>query len=126
MDGKPFRGAEKKLIDAALYWLKGGNSYEDAINDLKAFNAPQEVIDQLLKAQKEEDFEVWPENWPFVEMFLRLQTQWRTSFGGFVGLDYTAARWLFELYSVEDQPEMLEALQVMEHTILSAKAEEEE
>ncbi|OXE37445.1 MAG: hypothetical protein CGW95_01460 [Phenylobacterium zucineum] len=80
----------------------------------------------MIAAQKVEDFEVWPENWPFVEMFLRLQTQWRTSFSGLVGLDYSAVRWLFDLYSVEDRREMLEALQVMEHTILSAKSEEDE
>lgn len=125
MDGKPRRGTQKKLTDAALYWLKGGTSYEGAISDLKAFNAPQEVIDELLQAQKNEDFEVWPENWPFIDMFLRLQTQWRTSFGGLVGLDYNAVQWLFDLYSVEDRREMLEALQVMEHTILSAKTEED-
>jgi hypothetical protein len=126
MDGKPRRGTQKKLTDAALYWLKGGTSYKEAIADLKVFGAPQEVIDELLQAQKTEDFEVWPENWPFVEMFLRLQTQWRTSFGGLVGLDYSAAQWLFDLYSVEDRREMLEALQVLEHTILSAKTEEDE
>jgi hypothetical protein len=125
VDGKPLGGAQKKLTDAALYWLKGGTSNEEAISDLKAFGAPQEVIDEMYAAQKNDDFEVWSENWPFIEMFLRLQTQWRTSFGGLVGLDYSAARWLFELYSVEDRKEMLEALQVMEHTILSAKSEED-
>lgn len=117
--------SQKKLTDAALYWLKGGTSYEDAISDLKAFGAPQEVIDELIEAQKGEDFEVLPDNWSSVEMFLRMQTQWRTSFGGLVGLDYGAAQWLFDLYSVEDRREMLEALQVMEHTVLAAKSEEE-
>jgi hypothetical protein len=126
MDRQPHRGAQKKLTDAALHWLRGGVSYNDAISDLKAFGAPQDVIDELIEAQKNEDFEVWDENWPVLTMFFRMQTQWRTSHSGLVGLDYSAAQWIFGLYSVEDQREMLEALQVMEFAILSAKSEETE
>ena len=59
-------------------------------------------------------FEVWPENWPAVEMFLRCQTQWRTTMAGVCGLDYAAVQWLFRLYEVKDQPAVLERLQVME------------
>ena len=61
-----------------------------------------------------EDFEVWPGNWPAVEMFLRCQTQWRTTSAGVCGLDYTAVLAVFRLYEVEDQPTVLEDLQVME------------
>nr|BAR27013.1 unnamed protein product [uncultured Mediterranean phage uvMED] len=61
-----------------------------------------------------EDFEVWPDNWPAVEMFLRCQTQWRTTSAGVCGFDYVALEWLFRLYEVEDQPTVLENLQVME------------
>lgn len=125
MDCQPVGCPKKKLEDAALYWIKGGTSYDEAIADLRAFNAPEDVVQELVDLQKNEDFEVWPANWPFVEMFLRLQTQWRTSFSGLVGLDYTAVRWLFELYSVEKPQEMLEALQVMEVVILTAKNEED-
>jgi hypothetical protein len=57
---------------------------------------------------------VLPENWSAVEMFLRLQTQWRTTMSGVVGLDYSAAQWLFRLYEVKDQRELLEDLQTME------------
>jgi hypothetical protein len=51
-------------------------------------------------------------------MFLRLQTQWRTSMSGVVGLDYSAVQWLLRLYEVEDQRSMLEDLQVMEGAAL--------
>lgn len=71
-------------------------------------------INAMRKAQKVKDFEVWPENWPAVEMFLRCQTQWRTTMAGVSGLDYTAVKWLFRLYEVKDQPAVLEDLQVME------------
>lgn len=67
-----------------------------------------------LPEQPVEAFEVWEENWPALEMFLRVQTQWRTSMGGLLGLDYGAVAWLLKLYEVEDQRSMLEDLQVME------------
>jgi hypothetical protein len=68
----------------------------------------------LPKPEAQKDFEVWEENWPAVEMFLRCQTQWRPTMGGVCGLDYTAVEWLFRLYEVENQPAVLEDLQVME------------
>lgn len=52
-------------------------------------------------------------------MFLRLQTQWRTSMSGVVGLDYGAVQWMLRLYEVEDQRSMLEDLQVMESAALN-------
>ena len=68
----------------------------------------------MRKARKIQDFEVWPDNWLAVEMFLRCQTQWRTTMAGVCGLDYTAVQWLFRLYEVKDQPAVLESLQIME------------
>jgi hypothetical protein len=68
----------------------------------------------VLPEVKEEHFEVWEENWPAVEMFLRCQTQWRTTMSGVCGLDYTAVQWLFKLYEVKDPPAVLEDLQIME------------
>lgn len=67
-----------------------------------------------LPEQPVEAFEVWEENWPVVEMFLRCQTQWRTTMNGVLGLDYGAVAWLLRLYEVEDQRALLEDLQVME------------
>ena len=68
----------------------------------------------MLPETKEQHFEVWEENWPAVEMFLRCQTQWRTTMSGVCGLDYTAVQWLFRLYEVKDPPAVLEDLQNME------------
>ena len=54
-------------------------------------------------------------------MFLRLQTQWNTSFGGIVGLKYEVlllAGGLFDLYNVTNRKEMLEGLQLMENVAL--------
>ena len=76
--------------------------------DAKAFGLA------LPKIEAPEDFEVWPDNWPAVEMFLRCQTQWRTTASGVCGLDYTAVLAVFRLYEVEEPTTVLEDLQVME------------
>ncbi len=51
-------------------------------------------------------------------MFLKLQTQWRISTGAIVGLDYSAVRWLFELYEVVEPRKMLDDLQIIEATVV--------
>ena len=71
---------------------------------------------------EEEHFEVWEENWEALMMFLRMQTQWTVTMGGYVGLKYEVllgASGLMSLYDVENPREMLEELQVMEAAALS-------
>ena len=68
----------------------------------------------VMTEQPRQDFEVWEENWSVVEMFLRCQTQWRTTMSGVLGLDYGAVAWLFKMYAVEDPRALLEDLQIME------------
>ena len=53
-------------------------------------------------------------------MFLRAQTQWRTTMSGVLGLDYGAVAWLFMMYEVKDQRALLEDLQVMEGAAMMA------
>lgn len=67
-----------------------------------------------LPEQPADEFEVWEENWAAVEMFLRAQTQWRTTMNGVLGLDYGAVAWLLKLYEVADPRALLEDLQIME------------
>jgi len=73
-------------------------------------------------APEEEHFEVWEENWETVVMFLRMQTQWAVTMGGYVGLKYEVllgASGLMSLYDVSNPREMLEDLQVMEAAALA-------
>lgn len=74
----------------------------------------------LPEQPRTDDFEVWEENWPAVEMFLRCQTQWRTTMSGILGLDYGAVAWLLKLYEVEDPRALLEDLQIMEAAAMMA------
>ena len=32
---------------------------------------------------------LWPDNWPAIQLFVRISTQWRVGGGGPIGLDYT-------------------------------------
>ena len=89
----------------------------------KAAQAFNIVADNALT--KSADCEIWEDNWAAVDMFLRLQTQWRVGMGGPLGLDYGAAEWLFRLCEVEDQRSLLEDLQVMEYAVLAAIAKRE-
>ena len=83
---------------------------DETADDAAAFGL--ELLD--LPPPPDEDFGILRENWPVVEMFLRVQTQWRTTMSGVIGLDYAAVRWLFKLYDVEEPRALLEDLQVME------------
>lgn len=74
------------------------------------------MADPTLDAEftEEREFEVFEDNWPIVEMFLRLQTQWNVNMGSFVGLNYQSAEFLFKIHGVGDPVEMLDGLQTME------------
>jgi len=77
---------------------------------------------QRQAAPDDDHFEVWEENWDALMMFLRMQTQWTVTMGGYVGLKYEVllgASGLMSLYDVENPREMLEDLQVMEAAALS-------
>lgn len=75
---------------------------------------------KMLEPEEPQHYEVWPENWRAVDLFLRCQTQWRLSINGRAGLDYPAVLEVGRLYSVDDLPRTLEDLQVMELAILKA------
>ena len=75
-------------------------------------DALQSLLDNLAPIAKEKDFEVWPENMQVVELFLRCQTQWRTSVAGITGLDYSGVAIVINMYGYK--PEIFEDLQIME------------
>lgn len=76
--------------------------------------AAPEIAEAVQETSPAHDFEVWAENWPVVELFMRLQTQWVTTMGSIVGLHYPSVDFLFRIEGIENQREMLADLQVME------------
>lgn len=73
-------------------------------------------------------FEVWPENWPAVELFMAAATQWRHGGKGPTGLDYTAVEALMRLRRVakRDRADLLADVQIMERASLAVWAERRE
>ena len=47
-------------------------------------------------------------------LFIRMMTQWRTTMGGVIGLDYSVLQMLFDLYDISNRQEVFEDLQIME------------
>jgi hypothetical protein len=64
---------------------------------------------------------VWPENWPVLQLFLALQTQWRfTPMGALQGLRYDAAEQVMRLRKVRKPRRLFGQLQEMEQAALEA------
>ena len=40
----------------------------------------------------DDEYEVWPDNWPAFLLFEAMSTQWRVGMGGAVGLDYSVIK----------------------------------
>lgn len=66
------------------------------------------------RLRRPKQYEVWPEHVDVVMMFLRVQTQWRTTMNGVMGLDYGVVFELARLQQINDPVQLLDDLQVME------------
>ena len=75
---------------------------------------------------EQQDYELWLENVETWLFFCGVQTQWRTSMSGLVGLDYGAILAVAALHEVEDRRQLLTELQWIESAILSELAEQTE
>jgi len=111
--GRYYRGGRAKKLEQAAALLFEGDPSAAAISD---DGVPPELMDQIRGDLRERDrtVEVWDENWEPFEVFRLTLTQWRVSFGGPTGLDYTAVSAVMGLRSVEDPADCLERVRVME------------
>lgn len=102
-------GCRKKLIAAAeaLYRRPPKQSFLDTFG-LTADDVNEEV-------------EIWTCHQTAVELFAQMGTQWRTSFGGLLGLDYTVLFALMELRQIPaaEREELLQQVQIMESAALA-------
>jgi len=75
-----------------------------------------EAVEHVEQWQQSKDFEVWPENWPVVLLFLDLATQWTivaTMSGAMTtGLRYDGVLAYFRLRG--ERPRYMDDLQAME------------
>ena len=87
------------------------------MKDLEAFGADESSLPAELREPQQ--YEVMQDNWDSVLMFLRVESQWRTTSSGVMGLDYNVllgSGGLMDLYDVAEPRQTLEDLQVMEGT----------
>ena len=90
--------------------------------DLRAFGAPDEIIAAVESESVE--LEIEPDNWETVNVFMRVQTQWRQGFGGPTGLDYPAVFQTMDRIGVRDADgEIFAGLQIMERAALNCQAQ---
>ncbi len=102
--------------------MAGDRTEDTSLTDLKSFGAPASVLEkveaEVSEAQK--PFEVWPENWPAVEMFLRLRTQWIMGMGGPVGLNYASIEAVFRIFKPKRARALFDDLRQIEMGALEA------
>lgn len=75
----------------------------------------------LPKPAEPESFDVWPENWPALMLYLRCSTQWRTAgmSGQRLGLDYPAVLAMADLHGCRDADTM-DKIGTIEREILNS------
>jgi len=108
----------KKLIAAAQYWAKGGESAEKKVSsDLAAFGlCTDDPVDEGLPG-------ICPQNWQAVKVFVSLETQWNVSFSGHrVGIGYASIPPVLEMMGIErgEWPDLFESIRIMESAAMSA------
>ncbi len=70
--------------------------------------------------EPEEDFLVLEENWAAIDLFLKVQTQWRVGgLGNVFGLCYSDVIETAKLYEIPNLAEVFKDLQVIEITVMS-------
>ena len=75
--------------------------------DAKAFGL-------ILPEPEPVELAIWPENLDTVQLFMDVQTQWRTTGSGVIGLDYGVVLSLLSLKGATDLLAVIRDLQVME------------
>lgn len=72
------------------------------------------------EGDEEEVYEVWPDAWAPLNVFLHCNTQWVMSEVGAVGLKYEVLPFLFKTYGVKkkDRTDMLTDIKTCERTAL--------
>lgn len=88
----------------------------DTVQGLASMGLPADLAGHFV----EDEQDVWPENWPALELFSALATQWRVGMSGATGLDYAAVAATLTMLQIDpdDHPERLREIQIMERAAL--------
>lgn len=92
---------------------------QEIIEDALALGASDEDIARLARMRPPEDFQVLPENWPALRLFLAMQTQWRAAaMGGLIGLDYGVLDGVARLSGIVLDEDVFARLRILEMAAL--------
>ncbi len=86
-------------------------------DEIERWTAPSE------ETPEEDHFFVLPENWPVLELFLMVSTQWRATNGQRHGLDYTAVEAATRMAGIAMDEKLFGQLRIMEDAALMAWSE---
>lgn len=82
--------------------------------------APAAVVDEARPELEADTFAVWDENWPAVQLFQAVNTQWIfAGMGSVVGLNYQSVDFVLKLYKYKKREEIFSDLQLIERGALS-------
>lgn len=100
---------------------------DDIAADLQGIDPGQRdnILSSIMESEGHDEFEVYPENWKAVQLFILLGTQWNVGpMGGFVGLRYESVESIMRisLIPVKNRLKLLHALRVMEFAVLDEMA----
>lgn len=72
-------------------------------------------------ARKAWCFDVWPDNWPPLELFIDLSTQWRVGPNGLIGLDYGVVFHELDRRKLagDEYDDMMDGIRTIERAVLS-------
>ncbi|KKO71842.1 DUF1799 domain-containing protein [Kerstersia gyiorum] len=69
---------------------------------------------------KEPNVDVWPENWPAIDLYLRYRTQWIQGPGGPTGLNYSVLFADLDRNGIEgdEREQIMEGIRIIEAAVL--------
>lgn len=108
---------------------RSGGGDDSVVDDLRAMNAPADVIEKY-QAQKvlDDDCLVFEENWQAVLLFMAMGTQWNSRLVGSgdglisiqTGLNYSALEAVMCMRDIENKADAFDRVGIMELAALEA------
>ena len=99
--------------------MRGDIPDPDAAADLEALGADPAAAARWAIATDARDFEIFPENWEALKIFLDCSTQWvYAPQGRVIGLNYPAVESVMRLRRARDRSDTLDRLREMEAAAL--------
>lgn len=118
------RGGKKKLIDAATWWVNlpaGGAPVDTLAEDMAAFGVKDFEPPDWMRAEPVlDEFDVLPENWDAVNVFLACVGQWSHDKDARpIALRYEALDVVMRHLKVSDPSDVFGRVRIMEQTAVS-------